>query len=147
MYPCLYAVFNSMPFHVMNGVTLDIFCNSPANIAVITLVSDIESPDIMGNVVRNTGYLCDGRSSQGRASATLMMFRRSRSSSGSQSLFQAVHPAYCSVYTVVLSEGYTGRGVKLTTHIRQVRKSRMLVAEPELPTMFSWRDRYNFTCE
>jgi hypothetical protein len=55
VYPCLYAVFNSKLFHAMNGVTLDIFCSTLANTAVITLVSDIQSADIMGNVVRNTG--------------------------------------------------------------------------------------------
>jgi len=55
VHPYLYAVFDSKLFHAMNGVTLGIFCNSPANTAVITLVSDTKSPDKMGNVVRNTG--------------------------------------------------------------------------------------------
>ena len=55
MYPCLYAIFDNKLFHAMNGVTLGIFCNSPVNTAVITLMSDIKSPDIMGNFVRNTG--------------------------------------------------------------------------------------------
>jgi hypothetical protein len=54
VHPCLYALFNSKLLHAMNGVTLGIFCNSPAIIAVITVVSDIKSPYIMGNV-RNTG--------------------------------------------------------------------------------------------
>jgi hypothetical protein len=90
VHPCLYAVFNINLFHAANGVTLDIFCNSLSNTALITSVLDIKSPDIMGDAVRNTDWLCDGHGGQGRAPSTLMVFRRSRSSSGSQSRFQAV---------------------------------------------------------
>ena len=122
----------------MTPIKIDFFCNSPANTAVITLVSDIKSPNIMANV-RNTGQLCDCRCSQGLTPSKLIMFR----SSGPQSQFQAVHPAYYSVDTGVLPQGYSGRSVKLTTHIHQVRKSRMRVAEPELPTMFSWHGQFS----